>query len=155
MRRVAAKLFFVMAITVIAAFGADNSVGTWKLNPAKSKTTSTNPITSRTDVWEATPDGGVKVTRTEKRVDGTAFNFSYTFKYDGKEYPVTGGPFNTVSAKRIDANTTILEVKMTGGKYHQVSRNVFSKDGRTRTSNTEGTDAQGKPVTSTYIYDKQ
>jgi len=42
----------------------------------------------------------------------TAVNYSFTFKYDGKEYPVTGAPFDTVSSKRIDANTTGWEVKI-------------------------------------------
>ena len=52
--------------------GADTSVATWKFNAAKSKTTSANPIKSQTDVREATPDGGVKVTRTGQMTDGNA-----------------------------------------------------------------------------------
>ena len=90
MRSIVAKLFIGMAITAIGMFGADSSLGTWKYNAAKSKTTSTNPIKSQTDVREATPDGGVKVTRTGQLADGTPVNYSFTYKYDGKEYPVTG-----------------------------------------------------------------
>ena len=64
MRNILVKLFIGTAITAIGMFGADSSAATWKFNAAKSKTTSTNPIKSQTDVREATPDGGVKVTRT-------------------------------------------------------------------------------------------
>src|SRR5512141_719024 len=102
MQRIVAKLLVGMAITAIGMFGADSSLGTWKLNVAKSKTISTNPIKSRTDVYEATADGGVKVTRTEQRADGATHNSSFTFKYDGKEYPVTGQPFDTILVKRVD-----------------------------------------------------
>ena len=133
MRNIAAKLVIGVAITAIGMFGADSTVGTWKYNAAKSKTTNTNPIKSQTDVREATPDGGVKDTRTGQLMDGTPSNYTYTYKYDGKESPVTGAPFDTISVKRIDANTTSFEVKMTGGKYHLTGRNVISKDGKTLT----------------------
>ncbi len=134
----------------------DSSLGTWKLNVAKSKTTSTNPAKSRTEVWEATPDGGVKVTRSEQLTDGTAFNFSYAYKYDGKEYKATGGPFDTISVKRVDENTTSFAVvKKTDGTYNQTGQNVISKDGKTRTLTAKGTDAKGKPIAVTLIFDKQ
>ena len=131
MRRAVAKLVIGMAITAIGMFGADCSLGTWKLDPTKSKSASANPIQSRTEIWEVTPDNGVKITRTEQRADGTAVTFSYAYKYDGKEYPATGGQFDTISAKRIDANTTATETKKNDGLYHQISRYVCSKDGKT------------------------
>jgi hypothetical protein len=127
-----------------------------EVNPAKSKSTGANPIKSRTEVREATPDGGVKVTSTRQMADGTTINFSYTFKYDGKEYPVTGGPFDTISAKRVDANTTTTEViNKADGTYHQTTQSVISKDGKTWTMTAEGTDAKGKPVTATIVFEKQ
>jgi hypothetical protein len=155
MRSIAAKVFIVVAISAIAALGADNFLGTWKYNAAKSKTTSTNPTKSQTDVREATPDGGVKITRTGQLADGTPVNYSYTYKYDGKEYPVAGAPFDTISVKRVDANTTSWEVKKTGGKYHATGRTVVSADGKTMTQTSSGTDTDGKPVTQTIIFDRQ
>ena len=156
MRRTLAKLVIGVAITAIGMFGADSSLGTWKYNPAKSKITGNYPVKSRTEVWESTPDGGVKVTRTQQDADGATINFTYTFKYDGKEYPVTGGPFDTISAKRVDANTTSFEVvKKTDGTYHQTGRNVISKDGKKKTLTAKGTDAAGKPIVATLIFDKQ
>jgi hypothetical protein len=155
MRSIAAKLVIGVGITAIGMFGADSMLGTWKYNAAKSKTTSASPIKSLTSVLEATPDGGVKMTRTGQLADGTPVNYSFTFKYDGKEYPVTGAPFDTVSLKRIDANTTSFETSKTGGKYHMTGRTVISKDGKTLTQTAKGTDAEGKPVTSTVVADKQ
>lgn len=63
MQRIATKLALVIALTAIGIFGADSEIGTWKLNVAKSKSISTNPLKSRTDVYETTPDGGVRETR--------------------------------------------------------------------------------------------
>jgi glucose/arabinose dehydrogenase len=149
------KVLIVTAIAAVAMFGADSSIGTWKLNPAKSTSTSTNALKSRTEVYEASADGSVKITRTDQRADGTSLNYSYTFKYDGKEYPVTGALFDSIAQKRVDANTTTIEVKKGSTPYHQTGRIVVSKDGKTRTMTVKGTDAAGKPVSATYVFDKQ
>ena|SRR6185503_15451897 len=70
-----------------------------------------NPIKSSTMVREASGDS-VKVTNTGVRADGTAANWSYTAKYDGKEYPVTGNaPFDAISVKQVDANHFTSELK--------------------------------------------
>jgi len=156
MRNIVVKLVIGVAITAIGMFGADNSIGTWKGNVAKFKSTPpvTNPIKSLTVVNEAS-DGGVKVTVTGERQDGTPINSSYSIKYDGKEYPVTGAPWDTVSMKQIGANTFTSEVKKTGGKYHATGRTVISKDGKTMTTTTKGTNAEGQPTSGTLIYEKQ
>jgi hypothetical protein len=156
MRNILGKLFIGMAITAIAMFGADNSIGTWKRNVDKSKLTPpvANPIKSLTLTYEAM-DGGIKLTAAGERKDGTAINSSYTAKYDGKEYPVTGATWDTTSLKQIDANTFTFENKKTGGKYHITGRSVISKDGKTMTTTTKGTNAEGQPSTSTIIYEKQ
>jgi hypothetical protein len=154
MRRIAATLVVGLTIMSLGLFGADSSIGTWKWNASKSKSITTT-LKSRTDVYEATADGGVKLTRTEDRVDGTTTNNTATYKYDGKAYPVTGSPWDTISAKRVDANTTATEMKKTAAAYHQTSQNVISKDGKTMTSFIKGTTATGTPVDSTYVYDKQ
>ena len=156
MRSIVGKLIVGAALTAVGMLAADSSLGTWKLNTAKSKTTGDNPAKSRTEVREATPDGGVKVTSTRQLADGTTINFSYTYKYDGKEYPVTGGPFSTISSKRVDANTITAEVvNKADGNYHQTTQTVISKDGKTMTMNAKGTDSKGKPLTATNVFEKQ
>ena len=110
MRKIIGILIAGLAISAIGLFGADNSLGTWKRNVAKSKYTPTpaNPITSLTMVREAS-EGGVKSTGTGQRKDGTAINSVYTAKYDGKEYPVykieisaESHPFYTGKQKIVD-----------------------------------------------------
>ena len=156
MRNLLVKLFIGTAITSIAMFGADNSIGTWKRNIEKSKSTppATNPITSLSIVNEAV-DGGVKVTATGQLKDGTAINYSSTDKYDGKEYPATGAPWDTISMKQVDANNLTFEAKKAGGKYQVTGRTVISKDGKTMTTTTKGTNAEGQPSSGTLVYAKQ
>ena len=156
MRNIAAKLVIGVAITTIGMYGADNSIGTWKRNVAKSQSTPPpkNPIKSITVVNEAS-DGGVKSTVTGERQDGTPINGGSSVKYDGKEYPVTGAPWDTTSMKQIDANTFTFESKKTGGKYHATGRTVISKDGKTMTTTIKGTNDEGKPTSGKAIYEKQ
>jgi hypothetical protein len=155
MQRIAAKLVIATAITIVGMFAADNSVGTWKYNPAKSTSANSTTFKNRTDVREATPDGGMKVARTEESATGASSNSTFAYKYDGKDYPVTGTRFDTISSKQVDANTTTWEVKRADGKYHQTGKNVISKDGKTLTQTFKGTDLEGKPVHGTNVYDRQ
>ena len=70
MRSVFFKLVLGLGITAMAAFGADNTVGSWKLNMDKSKFTTAAPVKSLTITREAS-DGGIKVSTTGDRADGT------------------------------------------------------------------------------------
>ena len=157
MRTLVGKTFVALAITAVAAFGADNSIGTWKLNVEKSTyTPGLFPVKSLTTVRESI-SGGVKTANTGARTDGTPINASVTVKYDGTAVAVTGtgAPYDTVAVKQVDANTSTSETKKNTGPYHGTGRTVISKDGKTMTTTTKGTDGDGKPFTSTLVYDKQ
>jgi len=143
-----------MAIMVTVAFAADNSLGTWKLNMEKSKFTPSAPVKSLTTTREASDDG-VKVTTTGERADGTPINASYTAKYDGKEVPVTGAPYDSIAIKQVNANTLTAIQKNSGTKYSTTARIVISKDAKTMTSTTRGTGADGSPVNYRMVYEKQ
>ena len=156
MRTILTKALIALAITSLAAFGADNTVGTWKLDVAKSKyTPAPMPIKSLTITREAS-DGGVKQTTAGERADGTAINASYTAKYDGKDVQVTGNaPYNTIAVKQVNANTFTDERKNTGGPYKATGRTVISNGGKTMTTTAKGTNADGKAFTQNYVFDKQ
>ena len=154
MRSILTKLTLGIAITAIAAFAADNTLGTWKVNMEKSKFSPASPVKSLTTIREAS-DGGVKVTSTGERADGTAINASYTAKYDGKEYPVTGSPYDTIAIKQVNANTFTYTQKKKGGKYSVTGRTVVAKNGKTSTATVKGTNAEGKAYSATIVYDKQ
>jgi len=158
MRPGLSRAVVIMATTAIGMLAADNSIGTWKRNTEKTKYNPTpqNPYKTQTMVREAV-DGGVKVTSKGERMDGTPADSTYTAKYDGKAVPVTGSgtQFDTLSINQIDANTFTSETKKTSGKYHTTGRIVISKDGTTMTNTSKGTDADGKPISFTIMYDKQ
>ena len=157
------KKLFSLGLLVLAmistplAFGADNSLGTWKINLAKTKySPAPFPVKTVTAVREADSDG-VKVSNTGERTDGTAINATYTAKYDGSPATVSGqgAPYDTVSIKQMDANHFSYEARKTDGKYHAQGKLVVSADGKTLTLMAKGTDADGKPMKVSLVYDKQ
>jgi hypothetical protein len=150
------RLVIVAMVTALDLSAADNSIGTWKRNEAKShtETAMTNPITSFTWKIEAV-DGGAKLTPAGSFKDGTSFKNEFTLKYDGKEYPVTGGPWDRMAIKQIDANTFEWQTRSTTGKWRSKARVRVSDDGKTITMNTTGTDSEGQPFTSVNVYERQ
>jgi hypothetical protein len=156
MSNILTRALIALAITTVAMFGADNSIGTWKLDVAKSKyTPAPMPVKSLTVTREAA-DGGVKVTTTGAQADGTAINASYTAKYDGKEVMITGNsPYDMIAIKQVNANTLTDDRKKMGGSYKAKGRLVISNGGKTMTTTTKGTNADGKEFTSIFVFDKQ
>jgi hypothetical protein len=77
--------------------------------------------------------------------------------YDGKPVSVTGEglPWDTTALKQVNDNTITEERSKQGGKYHSTVRTVVSKDGKTMTSTTKGTDADGKAFTAVAVLEKQ
>jgi hypothetical protein len=148
-------MFAVLAIASIA-FGADNRLGTWKLNTAKSKQApGGSPITNFTETIEAA-DGGEKITAKVERADGSKNDLVETAPF-GKEIPMPAGArWDTVEEKQVDANTFTLERRSRkAGKYHSTVRIVVSKDGKSMTYTENGTDADGKLFTSVLVFDRQ
>ena len=147
----------VLVAMVAISFGADNTIGTWKYNSAKSKGVPGVPaITNLTVTREATP-GGVKITAKGERADGSKIDNVTDAKYDGKPVSVTGEglPWDTIALEQVSDNT-ITEVRSKqGGKYHSTVRTVVSTTGKVMTSTARGTDADGKPFTTVGVFDKQ
>lgn len=155
MRNILAKLFFGAAITALVAFGADKSLGTWKLNIEKSKfDPPPGPLKSLTMTREAAGDDGVKVTVTGEQQNGKPIDSSYTAKYDGTDTPVTGAPWDTIALKRVNASSFTTVTKK-GGKVYGRNRVTISPDGKTMTSVGKGTNSEGKAFTGTSVSDKQ
>lgn len=145
-----AVLAGLVAVTALAQT-KDPLVGTWKLNVAKSKT----EMKSGTSVFEADGDG-VKGSVDMVGADGTAYHWSFSAKYDGKDYPVTGkNPYgDTLALTRKGTNTVVIHVKQ-AGKPTVLQTIVVAADGKTRTNTTKGVDPSGKPVEAVSFYEKQ
>jgi len=128
-------------------------MGTWKLNEAKSKIAAGAPKNS-TVVYEASGDN-IKVTVDGVDGQGKPTHNEWTGKFDGKDYPLTGDPVSDMrSYKKINDHTLELTNKK-GDKVTMSGRIVVSSDGKTRTVKVKGTDAEGKKISTTAVYEKQ
>jgi hypothetical protein len=152
--RTIALTLALFTVAVAVSFAADNpNIGTWKLNEAKSKFPP-DATKNTTVVYEAAGDN-VKVTTDGTTGDGKPAHSEWTGKFDGKDYPVTGGADGaTRSYKVISANAMEVTGKE-NGKVTLSGKIVVSADGKSRTVNISGSDTAGKKLTSNAVYDKQ
>ena len=149
-------VFYLVAGSLAQAQG-NPFLGTWKMNPERSNASPNPGPNEETRVVEAQGDS-VKVSYEGTAADGSRIAYGYTGKYDGKEYPLTGmgtpNGADTLALKRINTNTYEVTAKK-AGKIVLTGRAVVSKDGKTTTITTKGTDANGKSTSSVRVFDKQ
>jgi len=148
-----ALLLVSLALAVTAA-AADQHSGTWKMNPAKSKY-SPGPAPKSSTIKVEADEKGIKIDAEIVNADGSPSHVQYDAKFDGKDYQVTGLPnADTVSVKRIDANTIESTMKK-GGQVVMTVTSQVSNYGKTRTSTFKGKDAEGHDVLNVVVSDKQ
>jgi len=136
----------------VANAQSETATGTWKLNVQKSKFNPGPAPQSQTITWEKAGDA-MKFMAQTVAVDGKTASMDYTYKYDGKDYPVKGSPnVDSVSVKVIDANTTERTDKKSG-KVTLVYRRTIT--GNIMTVTVKGTNASGQAVDSVAVYEKQ
>jgi hypothetical protein len=150
---IAVGVLIVMLGVAVSVASADQFSGTWKLNAAKSKYATgqapqalTLKVESDADSYKLTGDGTDSA--------GKPLHAEYSAKFDGKDYPAKTPYGDTVSLKRIDANT-IESTNKKDGKVTVTVTTVISKDGKTRTSTFKGKDAEGHEINNVAVYDKQ
>ncbi len=68
---------------------------------------------------------------------------------------MTGAPYDAIAIKQVNANTFTTTQTNKDGKYRVTGRMVISKDGKTMTTNSKGTNSEGKPISYTMVFDKQ
>jgi hypothetical protein len=150
------SIFLAAVVCLFAAslgFAQNPSMGTWKLNEAKSKIPA-GMMKNTTVIYTADGDS-TKVTTDGSTGDGSPLHTEWTGKFDGKDYPLTGDPnADTRSYIKVNDHTLSLENKK-GGKVMVTGKIVVSADGKTRTLTASGTTAAGKKVTTVAVYDKQ
>ncbi|MCX5766034.1 MAG: hypothetical protein NTZ43_02260 [Gemmatimonadetes bacterium] len=142
------------AASVARAQASDPVIGTWVLNVAKSTYSLGTAPKSSTRSYTAVENG---YTFTSKGVDATgkAVSTTFTVHFDGKYAPMTGGAdSDAIMVKRIDANTTESTQKR-GDKVVIHTRRVVSKDGKTLTGTSSGTNAAGKEYKNVEVFDKK
>jgi hypothetical protein len=147
-------LTFVMLLVGLTMCSAQNpSLGTWKLNEAKSKI----PAGSTKNVTVKYESAGDSIKATIDGVDGKGkpTHTEWTGKFDGKDYPVTGdATSDTRAIKQVDDHHYDLTVKK-GGKVTMTGKAVVSADGKSRTVTVSGMDSMGMKTEAVSVYDKQ
>ena len=144
----------VIALSASAVWAADASVGTWKLNVAKSKFKPGPPPVAETRVYKAQPKG-VKTTVTTTWADRLTTSVEYPANYDGKDYPVSGSrDVDAVALSRMDDFTSAATLKH-AGKEIGVARRVVSADRKTMTISYKGINTRGDQVDNVAVYDRQ
>jgi hypothetical protein len=153
-RLVASAVVVVFAFAGVGLAQTDPAVGTWKLNTAKSKYDPGPLPRSNTITISAAPNG-IHVVAKGEDAAGKPTSIDYTATFDGKDAPVKGAPaYDTVTLKRVDANST-EQVRKKEGKTVQTMTRKVSADGKTMTVTTRGKDENGRTINTVAVYDKQ
>ena len=144
----------VGVITIATAAAPDPVVGTWQLNPSKSKFTSGPVIKDQTRTYS---QSGPTITLVMKTMgpDGKEVVSKTTYQLDGKDFPVTGNPdYDTLSGEQVDSNTAKFNLKKGGKTVGETTRTV-SKDGKTLTAKQKVTNSKGEKSEGVMVFDKQ
>ena len=153
MRNLSCTVCAIMLLAT-ATYAADNFLGIWTLNVAKSKYDPGPPPKSQTTKLEST-DGGVREIGDRGNADGSKTQWEWTAKFDGKDYTVKGDPDrDMVSLKKIDDNTIEVTNKK-DGKVTNTMKIVVAKDGKSRTNEASFTNAKGVKVHNIIFFDRK
>lgn len=152
---------FVFAMTLVSGLllaQSNPAIGTWKLNLAKSKYSPPSAAPKeQTRTVEAQGDGA-KYTFDGAAGDGSRIAWNFTTNYDAKDSSISGvgQPLGaeSIAIKRVNPNTFTYTLSK-ASKVIMTGRAVVSKDGKTTTITSKGTNEQGQTITSTQVYDKQ
>lgn len=152
------KAMLCMAVFGLASllWAADPSIGTWKPNVAKSKFSPSSQMPRQgtmvirelgTDEFELSGSG--------VQSDGSKTSEKLTWPQKGgvlKGLPAAAGESSIVT---MIAPGEWYTTFMKDGKQTSFLHSSISKDGKTMTVHTKGTDEQGKPVESIEILERQ
>jgi hypothetical protein len=148
-----------VVVAVVAAFAtpafAQNPVGVWKVNVAKSKYSPGPAPKSGTITTTAVAGDGFKTVNELVPATGTPTKFEVTYKFDGQDAKTVGSPNGDMQAyTRIDDRRWRV-VSKRNGKVAVTSIVELAADGKSRTTTQTGTDAQGRAINNVIWYDKQ
>ena len=128
-------------------------VGTWKLNPAKSKFKAGAPFQEATlTISESGTDDDVALKGTA--ANGAPFSIHYSLPGNGGTGKIVEAAFDAVSGKLLNARENRI-TQSKGGKVLYTVHSKVSKDGKTLTVAHKGTSAAGQTVDGVWVFDKQ
>jgi len=129
-------------------------IGDWKLNVGKSKYgPGPAPRSSALNVHAA--GDGLMAMFDNVNAQGAAAHPMFTVICNGQPQEVTGAAaVDAMSCRRTDPYSQTF-TNMKGGRATTNGTITISRDGRTMTIATKGTNANGQPVDNVAVYDKQ
>ena len=159
MKRSFITILFVLAAVATVAMAADPWNGTWKLNPAKSKSPGGRlPHPSSTNIIEIQGET-MHLISNQTDATGKLEQVEYTAKFDGKEYPVKVSPpppdsqQYTISLKRLNPRTREFVENI--GKFTIKGQDVLSEDGKSFDRIVNSKDAEGHDTSVIQVFEKQ
>ena len=148
------RLMLVLLVFASTLCAADSFVGTWKMNPAKTKyKMGTAPKEQTVTITETGSDLNVKVAGTA--TDGSKISIAYTVPSAGGTGKILEpSAYDGISGKRIGANEREISY-MKGGKSVYTAHSKVSADGSSLSVASKGVNPMGQTVEADVVYDKQ
>ena len=145
----------VAALPQLSFAQTDAFAGVWQLNLAKSKYTPGPPQKSLT-VYIQGEGQNRKLTAVGINAAGNALSQIWSeFVEDGRPHPIAGNQnVDSQTYTRADAHTINIS-RLKDGKTVGTAALVVSPDGKTMTFNNSTTQATGRQISETQVYDKQ
>jgi len=131
--------------------------GTWKANMAKSTYTPGPGPKESTRIHEDRGGGFWLIKKDTMGPQGQMGHGKYVYKPDGKMYQQSGMNQRTVQTIALISVVpyTVTFTTYNDGKATGTGKRTINKDGKTMTIEQKGTNAQGQPVSSSVLWEKQ
>ena len=127
-------------------------IGTWRLDPAKSKFSPGPAPKAETRIYEANGANGIKVTQNRTTADGKTQTITYAGNYDGKEVPYKGDPnYDGITMTMLKDGAVEAHLLKGGKVITKNNRSVVSPDGKTLTVSVDGTGSNGPHNVSVFV----
>ncbi len=156
--RLSALVLALAVVPILAQTPTDKVYfGNWTLNLAQSTYSPGPPPKSSTRTHEDRGNGLIRVTTQGVNAQGNPTYSQYTYRLDGKEYPIVikgSESVSTVALKGVDAFTATFTNRQ-DGKVTSTGIRTVSKGGGTMTITTKGTTAAGQPMHNIAVWEKQ
>lgn len=152
----------VVAVTsaINLSQSANSLIGTWKLNPQKSKMVYNLPPKNLVRKYEDRGSGVYIFTQEGIAADGSKMFSMYVAKDDGNEYPLVirgADDLGSISLKTVDAYTS-EQTEKHGANISSTATRTISRDGKTMTLTVRFHGFGGGPpegATDVLVFDKQ
>ena len=142
------------AIQETPSSSSDIVLGTWNLVISQSTYSPGPAPKNQVRIYEADPNG-IRTTIKTTDAEGHTTMLTYTAKYDGVDYPITGSPdWDAIALKKISSHVAEAVLAHAGKEFGK-ARRVISPDQKTMTI-TFDAQVEGKPkVHNVAVFEKQ